>query len=134
VAIQRTIRANTPQVGFDPATMWHSAPLPSGQGWAIVEISFPEAVALSQIRIHSQHSGQFHAAQQVQIHRLSAAGAFDLVKQEALSQPNAIVSFSEAKAQVWRLSFRGQPGGHVVLRGLRFFQGSHEWDPPAVVE
>lgn len=82
----------------------------------------------------SEHSGQFHAAQQVQIHRLSAAGAFDLVKQEALSQPNAIVSFSEAKAQVWRLSFRGQPGGHVVLRGLRFFQGSHEWYPPAVVE
>jgi hypothetical protein len=131
--IQRVIRANTPGVGFDPRSMWHSDKV-NEQGWVSIEMIFPTVVALDGLKVYSQHSGQFHRAKKVQIAAWAGSDEYSVVHAAVLSQPSKTVTFPKTQAKVWRLAFQGELGGHVVLRGLRFMLGKEEFYPPASVE
>jgi hypothetical protein len=125
---QRRIRANSAAVGFDPATMWHSGPVNS-MGWVSLELTFPIATALDGVRVHSQHSGKFHRAKEFQIEAADKTGAFQFITRKSVGSANATIQFPVTSAQKWKLAFRGDVGGHVVIRGLRFFCGAQELYP-----
>jgi hypothetical protein len=133
VEIQRVIRANSTSVGFDPRSMWHSGKV-NAQGWVSIEVIFPTVVALDQLKVYSQHSGQFHRARKVQIEAWSGAGQFAHVHTASLSKPSASVFFPKTTAKTWKFAFQGEDDGHVVLRGLRFLLGKEEFYPPSKVE
>jgi hypothetical protein len=130
VEIQRFIRANTSAVGFDAATMWHSGPV-NAKGWVSLTILFPVEIALDAIRIASQHSGVFHAAEAVQVEVADGEGQFAFVAKQANAKPVCHITFPKRSGRVWKLAFSNQKSGHVVVRGLRFFVGKEEFYPPA---
>jgi hypothetical protein len=120
------------KVTFDPAAMWQSAK--SNTGWVSVEVSFPSEVELTQIEVHSQHSGEFNAARAV---RVAVKGdtpdaPFRQVAKADLKSPDEKVSVPRTKARVWRFEFQAGASQSVTLRGLRFYSGPDELFPPLV--
>lgn len=133
VEIQRVIRANSATVKFDPRSMWHSDKV-NEKGWASLEVIFPVPVELNKVAVHSQHSGQFHRAKEVQIETADNKGIFSFVHKATLSKADSQVTIQETKAKVWRFAFRGDVNGHIVIRGLRFFINNEEFYPPSKIE
>ncbi len=131
VEIQRVIRADTPSVGFDARSMWHSGKV-NEKGWVSLEVTFPTLVKLDKIAVHSRHSGHFHRAKRVQIEATDPHGEFCFVAAADLDQPSGELDFTPTKARTWKLAFQGET--HVVLRGLRFYIGHEEFYPPASLE
>ena len=118
-----------PGITFDPRTMWHSAE--ATEGWVQAEVTFPLPAQLTKVAVHSQHSGQYHAAHAVRIEaRLD--DAWRPVAEAELPSVDDAVSFPATQAQEWRFHFRAGDSNHVVVRGLRFFSGEAEIFPPFV--
>ena len=128
-ALQHLIRPSTEKAGFDPDNMWHSKK--TDTGWVSLEVTFPIPITLDRIAVHSQHSGQYHAAKQVKVQAFSQ-GAYQDSSPQALSSVDATVSFPAATAQRWQFSFQAGESGYVVIRGLQFFNGEKELFPPPV--
>jgi hypothetical protein len=128
VAVQRTIRPSLPNIGWDPATMWHSDKV-NDPGWVSLEVAFPEPLRLDRLIVFSGHSGKLHQAKQVQVQVMQDDGSFKLAHQQQVKIDVQIVNFAPQVAQVWKLAFRGAPAGFVVIRGLRFFDGQREFYP-----
>lgn len=125
--VREQIKANTgPGITFDPGTMWHSRPLPDGM--AVLEITFPLPVRLTGVGIHSQHSGKYHEASAVRIASHDHGSKPQLVDQ-LLSDVNEIVTFPATTARRWTITLTSGPSKIIVLRGLRFFDGSEEIFP-----
>jgi hypothetical protein len=118
-------------VTCDGATMWHSAI--TATGWVAVEVTFPYEVELTRLGVHSQHSGEYHAARAVRISVREAGRKFRSVAKADLKSVDDMVKFPKTKGRVWQFEFQaGEPGGCVVLRGLQFFAGDDELFPPLV--
>jgi hypothetical protein len=128
VAIQRTIRSSLPDIGWDPATMWHSDKV-NDLGWVSLEVAFPEPLQLDKLIVFSGHSGTLHQAKQMQVQVMQGDGSYKLIHQQPVKIDVQIVNFAPQVAQVWKLAFQGAPDGFVVLRGLRFFHGLRELYP-----
>jgi hypothetical protein len=118
------------KVTFDPKSMWQSAK--SKTGWVSVEVTFPYEVELSQIAVHSQHSGEYHAARAVRVAVQDAKDKFRQVVQAALKSTDEKVTVPKTKARVWRFEFQAGESQSVTLRGLRFYSGADELFPPLV--
>ncbi len=118
------------KVTFDATTMWHSDKVKDG--WASVEVVFPYEVELIQIAVHSQHSGEYHAAHAVRIAVREGKGKFRLVAKSGLKSADDTVAIPNTKGRAWRFEFRTNEGGALVLRGLRFFSATGELFPPLV--
>lgn len=118
-------------VTFDPRTMWHSGK--ASTGWVTVEVTFPYAVELTRVAIHSQHSGEYHAAEAIRVSVLDPAGKLRTVTRADLKSIDDTVKLPKTKGRVWEFAFQaGQRGGCVVLRGVQFFAGDDELFPPLV--
>ena len=118
------------KVTFDAGTMWQSGK--SKTGWVSVEVTFPYEVELSHIGVHSQHSGEFHAARAV---RVSVPDAKDKLRQvvlAALKSADDKVAVPKTKARVWRFEFQTGESQSVTLRGLRFYSGTDELFPTQI--
>ncbi|MCI0643044.1 MAG: hypothetical protein L0Y72_06770 [Gemmataceae bacterium] len=127
--------AKTGKVTFDASKMWQSAK--STRGWVAVEVAFPYDVDLTRVTIHSQHSGQHHAAHAARISVQDANGKFTPVANVKLKSADDTASLPlkqgrAVKGQVWTFEFQTGPSGSVTLRGLRFFSGDAELFPPLV--
>lgn len=118
------------KVTFDVGTMWQSGK--SKTGWVSVEVKFPHEVELSHVGVHSQHSGEFHAARAVRVAAQDAKDKFRQVAQAALKSPDEKVAVTKAKARVWRFEFQAGESQAVTLRGLRFYSGPDELFPPLI--
>jgi hypothetical protein len=103
--------------GFDPSTMWHSCNTNS-VGWTTITVQFPQPITLDKIDIHSQHSGLYHAANQIQVAWVNANGQDVFLGRKNVAVDDYI-SFTAAKSTTWRLSFHSTDG-YVTIRGLRF--------------
>lgn len=118
------------KVTFDAGTMWQSGKTKTG--WVSVEVTFPYEVELTQIAVHSQHSGEYNAARGV---RVAVPGAKEQVRQvvqTALKSADEKVPVPKTKARVWRFEFAAGESQSVTLRGLRFYSGADELFPPLV--
>lgn len=120
----------TGQITFDASKMWCSSETKSG--WVSLEIHFPTEVELTKVAIHSQHSGEYHAAAAARIAVGLKNKRFRDVVKEPLKDVDAIVDFPKTKGRVWQFDFQAGPSRFVVLRGLRFFSGEDELFPPLV--
>lgn len=118
------------KVTFDAGTMWQSGK--SKTGWVKVEVTFPYEVELTQIAVHSQHSGEYHIARAVRISVLGAKDQFRQVTKADLKSADEKVNLTKTKARVWRFEFQSGESQSVTLRGLRFFSGTDELFPPQV--
>jgi hypothetical protein len=120
----------TGKVTFDASTMWHSAKAPTG--WVSVQVAFPYEVELTRVAVHSQHSGEHHAAHAVRAALRDSAQEFRVVAEANLKSADDMVTLPKTKGRVWRFEFRAGESGVVTLRGLRFFSGDDEVFPPLV--
>lgn len=115
-----------PGITYDGRNMWHSGS--GSNGWVYADITFPMAVALNKVTIHSQHSGLYWEAQQVRIETLVGTSFVQIVS-ATLQQVDQTIPIPEATAQVWRFWFYN-PGSVVLIRGLEFFSAFDEIFPP----
>jgi hypothetical protein len=128
--VLREIKPNRgPGITYDANNMWTSGT--ARDGWVSLELTFPMAVQLDRIAIHSQHSGQYHAAHAVGIQAMTGNTYRNLIIQP-MRAADGSVSFRPTEAQKWKLQFRCGPSGQVVIRGLQFFLGETELFPPLV--
>ncbi len=118
-----------PGITYNPATMWHSKPLPDGK--AVLDISFPMRVRLSAIAVHSQHSGIDHAATALRLTVVDGTDRRTVVEQADLGV-NQIVKFPPVAATNWSLELSAGKSRTLVIRGLRFFDGDEEVCPHQV--
>ncbi len=120
----------TGQVTFDGSKMWSSAETQSG--WVSLEVRFPLEVELTKVGIHSQHSGEYHAAIATRIAVQGTNNTFREVVAAPLKSIDTTVALNKTKGRVWQFDFRAGPSKMIVLRGLRFFSGENELFPPLV--
>ena len=112
---------------FDRRMMWSSEDSPTG--WVSLDLTFPGDVRLTRIMIHSQHSGKYNKAHAVRV-EIKSEGGYEIVKESPLNESDAEVSFPEATARQWRLSFQAGPSKRVCLRGLQFFADDEQLFSP----
>jgi hypothetical protein len=121
---------NVGKVMYDASNMWQSAK--STTGWVAVDVTFPFAVELTRVGIHSQHSGQYNPAKAARIAVQVENRQFTKLVEADLKAVDDTVAFEKTKGQVWRFEFQAGESGCVVLRGLQFFSGDDELFPPQV--
>ena len=118
------------KVAFDASTMWHSAK--TATGWVAAQITFPYAVELTRIVVHSQHSGKYHIAKAGRVAVGDDGAHLRPLVEAHLNSADSPVSFPTTKGRVWQLELRPGQSGQVTLRGLQFFSGEDELFPPLV--
>jgi curved DNA-binding protein CbpA len=121
-----------PNVGgtFRSNAMWQSAP--SADGSADVLVTFPVAVTLTAVGVHSQHSGLYNAANSVRVEAYTKSG-FRAVGESAMHATELLLPLPEpASAKIWRITFHAANKKEVTLRGLQFFTKNGELFPPSV--
>ena len=127
--VQNHIRPNRRDVKFDRGTMWVARAGESGWTWS--EVEFPFTVTLDRVAIHSQICGITHEATATRV-EVKRDDAFAAVTAQALSSPDAQVTFDSTMGRIWRLHFKAGRSGKVLIRGLRFFDHDDEIFPPFV--
>lgn len=130
--VQGEIRPSkkTGRVTFDGKVMWQSGK--SKTGWVSVDLTFPYEAELTRIAVHSQHSGQYHPAKAVRVSVRGSGGDYGRIAEAELPSVDASVEVPKTKGKIWRLEFKADESGAVVIRGLRFFDGEDELFPPLV--
>lgn len=119
-----------PGLNYVPDAMWHSVHrIP--QGSADLEITFPMAVQLSGISIHSQHSAMDHHAASMKLQTMDSAVGREVVSQ-SLTKFDELVRFPLTTSRKWRLNLTPGKSQTLVIRGLRFFDGDQEVFPHQV--
>jgi hypothetical protein len=119
------------RVSFSGKTMWQSRPAAQTGGWVFVDVKFPTSVTLTKVSVHSQHSGRYHAADQLRI-EVPSQEEFLPIGETALEDVDQIVPIPQSTSRTWRFWFHAADGNAVVLRGLRFFGRKGEILPPVV--
>ncbi|MHC4399520.1 MAG: zinc metalloprotease [Planctomycetota bacterium] len=128
--VQGRIRPNRgPGITFSAAHMWATSSTSSDWAWA--KVTFPVAVKLTAVSIHSEHSGKYNMAKRVRIEVRSEATFRELVEQEVASA-DEYVTLPATEAQTWKFGFRAGSTGGICVRGLRFFSDGHEIFPPLI--
>jgi len=139
---------------WDASSSWHSEAVPCGD-WVSVTVTFPHEVTLGDVKVHTGHSGVYHVAETVQVERectcrsqansvgencgvesasnCALAGGpgsqiFEHVTTTA-SGADTLVSFTPESSHRWKVAMHTPPSRqrcNVVVRGLRFFNESHQ--------
>lgn len=112
-----------PEISFDQNRMWHSDSV--NAGWVELDLTFPVPVTLTGIRVHSGHSGRYHLARRARVATLDADPPRDLAD-APLAGMDAMVAFAGTTSRRWRVALMAGPRRMVVVRGLRFLNGSEE--------
>lgn len=81
-------------------TKWHSAQV---NGWVSLQVTFPSAVMLKSVEVHSQHSGRYHAASQVQAEYLNPANNQFTYLYRKTTAPDDTVPFNPTNATTWKI-------------------------------
>ncbi len=111
-------------IGLIPNNMWMSGK--KDNGWIDLDIEFPIAVRMNRIRVHSQCGGGYHPITGIRVE----ANTSDFVEVANREEPlgdEEDISFKEIKAKQWRLHFRPDDSGQVVIRGLGFYSSLGEF-------
>ncbi len=116
---------------FSGKSMWQSRPADANGGWVMVSVTFPAVVTLTKVGIHSQHSGRYHAADQLRL-EVASRDDFNLVGETALEEVDQVVPVPPTTGRTWRFWLHASDGKAVVVRGLRFFGRKGEILPPVV--
>lgn len=134
-SLHHTVANNLVQVDIWPSTtfnasrMWHSVELSTG--WVTFDLTFPVPVTLTKIAIHTQHSGQYHAAERARI-EVKDGEDYRKVVEQPIENVDALVSMPPTRGKTWRLHLQAGKSKMIVVRGLRFFDESGEIFPPAI--
>lgn len=110
-------------IGLNAGNMWMSGK--AQNGWVDLELEFPIAVRLNQIRVHSQCGGGLYPIKAIKV-EAGQAGFKDLGAIDKISADTTDIRFYEVKSQTWRLYFKPDTSGQVVIRGLQFFYSGGE--------
>ena len=118
------------KIEFKSKNMWHSDKLETG--WATVELAFPKLVSIDRIQIYSQHSGKAHPVVGAKVFTLTEDGKSELRCDQKVLKPIDSLAFAAAESRNWKLELKAGKSKCVVVRGLRFFNGSRELFPQLV--
>ncbi|MDB5387313.1 MAG: hypothetical protein JWM11_2959 [Planctomycetaceae bacterium] len=119
-----------PEITYNPKFMWHTSP--GTDGWVTLKVTFPRPLTLNQIRVHSEHSGQYHRAAELKV-GVSRRGKLTELATAPIDSTEFSLKFGRTESQDWVISLRPGQSGLVCLRGLEFFDGEQEWFRPMVV-
>ena len=103
--------------------MWMSGK--AKNGWVDIELEFPIAVRMNRICVHSQCGGGFYPVKSIRVEAETEVFK-EVGRNEDVSKDEAEVNFMEVKAKRWRLYFKPDESGQVVIRGLRFYSSQGE--------
>lgn len=117
-----------PGITYDPGTMWHSKPLPTGK--ATLDITFPFPVTLTGIAVHSQHSAIDHEVTAARIEILDSGRR--LVIDQPVKSVDETVQFTPSEGAKWSVTLTAGTSNILVIRGLQFFNGDNEICPHMV--
>ena len=127
-----------PGVTFRASRMWLT--LPPADGKVTLDVTFPGAVKLAAMTVHSQHSGRWNAATGIQVAvRADGSEQWREIASVPQASPSQRVQFPATESLHWRLTFQAaklkDEWQRVCLRGLQFFAGADgevELFPPRV--
>lgn len=114
--------------GFDADQMWHSKDV-GANNWVSIDVRLPNLTLLSAMAIYTGHSNLYNPATRVQIEYRNAQGTYVALTNVAVG-PYAMVQFPPTRATHLRIAFRSGASGHVVVRGIRMFNGYGELYTP----
>lgn len=128
---KRYIPANSASAPLDKIQphVWLSKKA-SANSWATVEVTFPIPVTLDRMLVYSQHGGNQHRVEQIQVKSQAQNGLFKILGSATAATANTAVNFSPTTARVWQVRLRSGSSGQVAVRGIRYFHGGKEWFPP----
>jgi hypothetical protein len=109
---------------YDQDHMWHSDRTSSG--WVSLEVLFPFPIGLSCIRIHTQHSGLYDAAEAARISIMEEKGLYQYLGEIELLSIDERIAFPMMKALGLKLELKAGESGFVVVRGLQFYAEDQE--------
>ena len=142
-----------PGITYDPSNMWHSDR--NLEKPATLTFEFPFEIELTGLGIHSQHSGLDHEVVAMQFEArdvvakskagvkarvkgkdgsgggnvTGTAGEFRSIVEQKVTEVDAAVSFPRTRARIWRLTLEPGKSRTLVIRGLRFLDGTEEVIP-----
>lgn len=119
------------RLSFDPDNMWHSAPLKNG--WATIELDFPQPVTLDRIQIYSQHTGKNHPVIAAKVYSVAGRQTKLLCEPDGLKQEDWL-RFQSTTSKKWKLELQAGATNKIVVRGLRFFDRKRERYPQKEIE
>ena len=111
-------------IGLNKNNMWMSKK--TMNRWVDLQLEFPIAVRMNKLIISSQCGGKHHPIMAMRV-EANTHGFAEVSKIEKPLADEEAVSFNEIKAKQWRLHFRPDDSGQVVIRGLRFFSSRGEF-------
>lgn len=116
-----------PNAQYDPFSMWHSRNVGKGN-WASFEVAFPNKVTFDHIFVYSQHSGEAHKANRIQV-QVNQGGPWKFLIEVGSPSPFTRVNFRATESKKWRFWFQALETDYVVIRGIRFFNAEQELLP-----
>jgi hypothetical protein len=116
-------RKSKTETGLNSDNMWMSGK--AQNGWVDLELEFPIAVRLDQIRVHSQCGGGLYPVKAMKV-EVNQEGFKEVIAIDNIPTDATDIRFDEVKSQTWRLYFKPDESGQVVIRGLQFFYSGGE--------
>lgn len=118
-----------PGITYDPKNMWHSDKLADKP--ATLTFTFPFAVELTGLGIHSQHSGLDHHVTHMRLEAVDGERSRPAADQD-VTEIDATVTFPATTSRVWKLTLTPGKSRILVIRGIRFLNGDQEIVPHMV--
>ncbi len=98
--------------------MWMSGKTQNGR--IDIELEFPIPVRMNSICVLSQCGGGYFPVKAIWV-EADMQGFKQVGEKQNVIKDEEYVTFKQVKAKRWRLYFKPDEGGQVVIRGLRFF-------------
>jgi hypothetical protein len=111
-------------IGLVSKHMWMSEK--AEKGWIDIQLTFPIAVRMNRICVHSQCGGANHPVMALRVES-NTDGFVEVARRDEALADEEYISFSEVKAKQWRLHLLPGESGQVVIRGLRFYSSRGEF-------
>jgi hypothetical protein len=129
INLREILPSTGPGVTYQQQYMWASDKQDNGR--VVLNLDFPAKISLTQLTVHSGHSGKYNRAEGVRIEILEGDRP-RLVAEKTLATSDASVEFESAAARRWRLTFLAGQSGKACLRGLQYFNDDQQLFPPPV--
>ena len=113
------IKPNNKRTGFKKDNMWKSEK--DIDGWIDLELTFPIEVNLTRITVLSQCSGDKYPVTSIKVQPCNNDIYKTIGEVQESDKDQQDVIITPTKAKKWKLLFRPDQSGQVVIRGLRFY-------------
>jgi hypothetical protein len=114
---------------YNSSQMWHSKSVGPNR-WASIDIRLPNYTTITGLGFYTGYGSGSHPATRVQIEYRNSAGVYVAAHNVGVGPYSFVNLPAPIFATHLRIAFKAGPSGHVVVRGIRMFNGSNELYTP----